>query len=250
MKAEIVIQTKHLTKSYDSQVVVDRLSLSIERGEIFGFLGPNGAGKTTTLLMLLGLTEPTSGTVRVMGLEPTRSPVEVKRVVGYLPENLGFYPDLNATQMLQFVADLNGVPRVLSCERIEEALIEVGLVEERKKLIGTFSRGMRQRLGFAELLIKSPQIALLDEPTLGLDPDATNRMVELIGTLSERKQMSVVLSSHLLHQAQKICHRIGILIKGRLVADGPLNRLAEESFGIERREYSLEEVYMRYFGEG
>ena len=247
MQAETVIQTKDLTKIYDNQIAVDHLSLSIGRGEIFGFLGPNGAGKTTTLLMLLGLTEPTGGTVRVMELSPTRSPIEVKMVVGYLPENLGFYRDMNAGQMLQFVADLNRIPRVMARERIDEALTEVGLIEERGKMIGSYSRGMRQRLGIAELLIKSPQIALLDEPTLGLDPDATNKMIELIRKLSEKKHMSVVLSSHLLHQAQKICNRIGIMIKGRMVADGPMDRLAAENFEIGQSEYTLEEIYMRYF---
>jgi ABC-type transport system involved in cytochrome c biogenesis ATPase subunit len=153
METKTVIETEELTKIYNTQVAVDHLSFSIKQGEIFGFLGPNGAGKTTTLLMLLGLTEPSSGKVRVMDLEPIRNPIEVKRMIGYLPENMGFYRDLNARQMLKFVADLNRLPMAVAGERIEDALKEVGLTEETDKKIGVYSRGMRQRLGIAELLI-------------------------------------------------------------------------------------------------
>lgn len=249
METKTVIETEELTKIYNTQVAVDHLSFSVKQGEIFGFLGPNGAGKTTTLLMLLGLTEPSSGKVRVMDLEPIRNPIEVKRMIGYLPENMGFYRDLNARQMLKFVADLNRLPMAVAGERIEDALKEVGLTEETDKKIGVYSRGMRQRLGIAELLIKDPEIAFLDEPTLGLDPAATNRMIELIQSVSGEKKMTVILSSHFLHQAQKICNRIGIMIKGRMVAQGPMERLAEEKLGIGAKEYTLEEVYMKYFME-
>ncbi len=249
METKTVIETEELTKIYNTQVAVDHLSFSVKQGEIFGFLGPNGAGKTTTLLMLLGLTEPSSGKVRVMDLEPIRNPIEVKRMIGYLPENMGFYRDLNARQMLKFVADLNRLPMAVAGERIEDALKEVGLTEETDKKIGAYSRGMRQRLGIAELLIKDPEIAFLDEPTLGLDPAATNRMIELIQNVSGEKKMTVILSSHFLHQAQKICNRIGIMIEGRLVAQGPMDRLAEEKLGIGAKEYTQEEVYMQYFME-
>ena len=249
METKTVIETERLTKIYSTQVAVDHLTFSIKKGEIFGFLGPNGAGKTTTLLMLLGLTEPSSGKVRVMDFEPTRNPIKVKQMIGYLPENMGFYRDLNARQMLKFVADLNRLPMVVAGERIEDALKEVGLTEEADKKIDAYSRGMRQRLGIAELLIKDPQIAFLDEPTLGLDPDATNRMIELIQRVSGEKKMTVILSSHFLHQAQKICNRIGIMIKGKMVAQGPMDLLAEEKLGIGTKEYTLEEIYMKYFRE-
>jgi ABC-2 type transport system ATP-binding protein len=250
MEIGTVIETKELTKIYNTQVAVDHLSLNIRRGEIFGFLGPNGAGKTTTLLMLLGLTEPSSGKVRVLDVEPTRNPIKVKKIIGYLPENIGFYRDLNARQMLQFIADLNQLPMVVAGERIEYALKEVGLIEEAGKKIGAYSRGMRQRLGIAEVLIKDPQIVFLDEPTLGLDPDATNRMIELIQSVSEKKEMTVILSSHFLHQAQKICDRVGIMIKGKMVAQGSMDHLAEEALGIGTKDYALEEIYMKYFREG
>ena len=249
MAATTVIKTKDLTKVYGSQTAVDQISFEVTEGEIFGFLGPNGAGKTTTLLMLLGLTEPTSGTVEVLGLNPVKEPIEVKSRIGYLQENMGFYQDLNARQMLSFVAELNGISPEASAQRIDEALATVGLAEESGKKIGAYSRGMRQRLGLAELLIKDSKIAFLDEPTLGLDPDATNRIMDMIQGLCNEKQMTVLLSSHMLHQVQKICHRIGIMIKGRMIAQGTMEQLASEKLGLGQESYTLEEIYMKYFQE-
>jgi ABC-2 type transport system ATP-binding protein len=199
--------------------------------------------------MLLGLTEPTSGSARVLGLDPARDPIKAKAMIGYLQENMGFYTDLNARQMLQFIADLNSIKPEIADARITAALQTVGLAEEQNKKIGVYSRGMRQRLGLAELLIKDSQVAFLDEPTLGLDPDATHRMVELIQSLSRDKKMTILLSSHMLHQVQKICHRIGIMIKGRMVAQGTIDQLAQEKFGVGKEQYTLEEIYMKYFQE-
>jgi ABC-2 type transport system ATP-binding protein len=248
-QARAVIETDALTKMYNGEVAVNRLSFNVMAGEIFGFLGPNGAGKTTTLLMLLGLTEPTSGKARVFGIDPIREPIKVKGMIGYLPENTGFYNDLNASQTLRFIADLNGLSREVADERIENALTMVGLDSEAEKKVGAYSRGMRQRLGIAELLIKEPQVAFLDEPTLGLDPDATNWMMELIARLCKEKKMTVLLSSHLLHLVQRVCHRVGIMIKGAMVAQGPMDQLAKEKLGIGKKKYTLEEIYMKYFRE-
>lgn len=244
-----IIETEELTKKYRNQVAVDHLSFSVNRGEIFGFLGPNGAGKTTALLMLLGLTEPTSGKARVMGVDPAREPIKVKGMIGYLQENMGFYRDLNARQTLQYIADLNRLPRDTADERIEKALQTVGLFREPEKNVGEYSRGMRQRLGIAEVLVKEPKVAFLDEPTLGLDPDSTNRMMELIEGLCRVKGMTILLSSHMLHQVQKICHRVGIMIEGRMVTQGSMEQLAEDKFGVGREKYTLEELYMKYFLE-
>jgi len=149
--------------------------------------------------------------------------------------------------MLTYITDLNYIPRKEAMVRIERALEEVGLAEEREKRIGAYSRGMRQRLGLAEILVKAPRVAFLDEPTLGLDPEATNRLIALIGQLSHEKRMTVVLSSHLLYQVQKICDRVGIMIGGRLVAQGTLEQLAREKFGVGEQSYSLEEIYLRFF---
>ena len=249
MGTETVIETQELTKIYNGQAAVENLSFSVNAGEIFGFLGPNGAGKTTTLLMLLGLTEPTSGSASVLGMDPAREPIKVKSVIGYLQENMGFYGDLNARQMLQFIAELNSIPAGIAEERITAALQTVGLAEEQSKKIAAYSRGMRQRLGIAELLIKDSKVAFLDEPTLGLDPDGTNRMIELIQRLCRDKKMTILLSSHMLNQVQKICHRIGIMIKGRMVAQGNMDHLAKEKFGVGKEKYTLEELYMKYFQE-
>ncbi len=249
MESKAIIETNELTKIYNGEVAVDHLSFAVNQGEIFGFLGPNGAGKTTTLLMLLGLTEPTSGSARVLGLDPSRDFIKVKATIGYLQENMGFYPDLNAVQMLRFVAELNALTGSEIDGRIEDALQSVGLAKESEKKIGAYSRGMRQRLGVAELLIKDSKIAFLDEPTLGLDPDATNRIMDLIENLCRDKKMTVLLSSHQLNQVQKICNRVGIMIKGQMVAQGPMDRLAREKLGIGQEKYTLEEIYMKYFQE-
>lgn len=245
----VIIQTEELTKVYQDQTAVDRLNLNIREGEVFGFLGPNGAGKTTTLLMLLGLTEPTHGKATVLGVNPSRDPIKVKGMIGYLPENMGFYRDMNARDSLKFIAELNGFFRDQADERIEKALKTVGLHKDAEKPVGTYSRGMRQRLGIAEVLVKDPKVAFLDEPTLGLDPDATNRMMDLIESLCRERQMTVLLSSHFLYQVQKICHRVGIMINGKMVAQGPMKELAHEKLGIGADQFTLEEIYMKYFQE-
>jgi ABC-2 type transport system ATP-binding protein len=249
LEGQIIIEAEGLTKKYETQVAVNNLGLQIREGEVFGFLGPNGAGKTTTLLMFLGLTEPTSGKVRIVGFDPTREPLRVKEKVGYLPENVGFYDDMDARQNLRFIARLNRIPDGVSGKKIDELLQQVGLFEEGKKKVGTYSKGMRQRLGIAEVLIKEPKVIFLDEPTIGLDPDGTNRMLDLIHSLSRDKNITIFLSSHLLDQVQRICDRVGIMIKGNLVAIGPIQELAKKKLGVEKEHYTLEELYMKYFKE-
>jgi len=243
-----IIQTRGLTRRYNGQTAVEDLSLEVQEGEIFGFLGPNGAGKTTTILMLLGLTEPSAGTARVLGYDPVRDPLPIKRQVGYLPENVGFYDDLTGRENLRYIAELNRIPESEAVAKIESALATVGLAEEGDKLVGAYSRGMRQRLGIAELLVKDPRLLILDEPTLGLDPDGTNKMLELIRDLNRTRGITVMLSSHLLDQVQRICHRVGIMIKGRLVALGTIEELARRKIG-EAAGLDLQEIYMRYFKE-
>jgi ABC-2 type transport system ATP-binding protein len=249
MSANAAIETTDLTKVYGRQTAVNKLSLRVAEGEVFGFLGPNGAGKTTTLLMLLGLTEPTSGSVRVLGFNPTREPIKVKRQVGYLQENMGFYRELNARQSLAFIAALNDIPPAAARQRIETALETVGLSGDAGKKVAAFSRGMRQRLGLAEVLLREPRVAFLDEPTLGLDPDATRRILEIIGWLARERGMTVVLCSHQLQQVQQICTRIGIMIDGEMVAQGSREELQTAKFGLGAELYSLEEIYMKYFQE-
>jgi ABC-2 type transport system ATP-binding protein len=247
---DVILIAEELTKRYGSETAVNHLNLTVGEGEVFGFLGPNGAGKTTSILMFLGLTEPTSGKVRVVGFDPTRDPFHVKEKVGYLPENVGFYDDMDARQNLRFIARLNRIPDKVSDPRIDETLNLVGLLDEAKKKVGVYSKGMRQRLGIAEVLIKEPKLLFLDEPTIGLDPDGTNRMLDLIHTLSRDRGMTIFLSSHLLDQVQRICDRVGIMIKGNLVAAGPIEELAKKKLGLgENEAYTLEEIYMKYFKE-
>jgi len=249
MSENPIIQTEDLTKVYGFHRAVNGITMKVMEGEIFGFLGPNGAGKTTTLLMLLGLSERSAGKALVCGYDPARDPLKVKEKVGYLPENVGFYDDMNAFQNMQFVARLNRIDDRISKPRINKLLDEVGLLDVSTKKVGTYSKGMRQRLGIAEVLVKEPKVVFLDEPTVGLDPDGTKRMLDLIRSLSEDKRITIFFSSHLLDQVERVCDRVGIMIHGDLVAAGRIADLAREKFGVDSGEYTLEEIYMKYFKE-
>ncbi|HUF41146.1 MAG TPA: ABC transporter ATP-binding protein [Verrucomicrobiae bacterium] len=222
-----VVETKNLSKRYHDKLAVNALSLTVEEGEIFGFLGPNGAGKTTTILMLLGLTEPTSGQVSVCGFNPTTQSLEVKRRVGYLPENPGFYDDISARENLLYMARLNRIPEDEARRRTVEVLDQVGLPDDGRRLVREFSRGMKQRLGIAEVLVKKPVAVILDEPTLGIDPDGAIRILELIAALNREHNLTVLLSSHQLQQVQQICSRVGIIVKGKLIVQGQMDTLGK-----------------------
>ena len=230
MSQQGVIEIADLTKKYSDFVAVDKLNLHIDEGEVFGFLGPNGAGKTTTILMLLGLTEPTSGNARVCGYDPIREPLKVKRIAGYLPEKVGFYEDLTARQNLEYIAALNGLPREDASRKIEELLDTVGLSEVADQKVGQFSHGMQQRLGIADVMIKDPKVAFFDEPTAGIDPEGIEQILAIITNMA-RKKITVVLSSHQLHQVQRVCTRVGILAKGRLVVEGSVDHLGRDAIG-------------------
>ncbi|MFC2050286.1 ABC transporter ATP-binding protein [Chloroflexota bacterium] len=222
-----IIETKDLVKTYGKFIAVDKLNLRVDEGEIFGFLGPNGAGKTTTILMLLGLTEPTSGKAQICGFDPTREPLKVKRITGYLPEKVGFYEDLTARENLDYTAALNGLSQKAASRKIDDLLDMVGLSEMTEHKIGTFSHGMKQRLGIADVMIKDPKVAFFDEPTAGIDPEGIEQVLALITNMAKQK-VTIVLSSHQLHQVQKICTRVGIMSKGHLVAEGSVDQLGRE----------------------
>ncbi|MDT7920196.1 MAG: ABC transporter ATP-binding protein [Meiothermus sp.] len=226
----MVIETQGLTKRYGKVVAVDNLELRIEAGEVYGLLGPNGSGKTTTILMLLGLTEPSAGNVRVLGLDPAREPLSLKRQVGYLPDSVGFYGEMTAWENLAYIARLNGLPQALAKARIEQVLERMGLAEVAQRPVSAFSRGMRQRLGLAEVLLKEPKVVILDEPTLGLDPEAAQEFLQMIRGL-KAEGITVLLSSHLLHQVQAICDRVGLFHKGKLVLEGRVEELAQRVLG-------------------
>jgi len=239
MSEKIVVETHDLTKSYDGVTVVDHLNLHITEKEIFGLLGPNGAGKTTTILMLLGLTEPVSGSARVCGFNPTREPLKVKRLVGYMPEKVGFYDNLTARENLDFIAQLNNISYTDSQSRIQRLLAAVGLNEAANLAVGKFSRGMKQRLGIADVLIKEPKVAFFDEPTAGLDPEGINQILDLIGNLPQMGT-TVIMSSHRLYEVQRICHRVGILSKGKMVVEGSLDDLGREALAGGRYRIEIE----------
>jgi len=227
----LVVETVDLTKNYNNTTVVDRLNLRIEEGEIFGFLGPNGSGKTTTILMLLGLTEPTSGVAHICGYNCTREPLKVKCITGYVPEKVGFYEDLTARYNLTYIARLNGLSEELARRRVSQSLDIVGLSDMVGRRVETFSRGMKQRLAIADILVKAPKVAILDEPTTGIDPEGVNQILDLIARIAREQKMTVILSSHQLHQVQRICNRVGILVKGRMVVEGLLDELGRETLG-------------------
>jgi ABC-2 type transport system ATP-binding protein len=225
-----VIEVQDLTKRYNGTAVVKGISFSVARGEIFGLLGPNGAGKTTTILMLLGLSDISSGRARVLGYDPAREPLAVKRRVGYLPDQVGFYDNLTAAENLRYAARLMGIERGEREGKIRASLAHVGLADVMDQRVGTFSRGMRQRLGLAEILIKDAQIAILDEPTSGLDPQAT---VELLNIIRELKHqgVSVLLSSHLLERVQSVCDRVALFNQGNIALMGTVPDLGREVLG-------------------
>lgn len=224
---EDVILISNLTKKYGKKVAVDNLTLNIRRGEIFGLLGPNGAGKTTTILMLLGLTEPTYGDSSILGMSSVRNPLGVKSKVGYLPDNTGFYTDMTGRQNLRFTGHLNGLSGKELESRIEELLEKTGLTYAGDQKTGTYSKGMRQRLGIADVLMKDPEIIIMDEPTLGIDPEGMRELLTMIRSLSVDDGKTILISSHQLQQIQQVCDRVGIFVNGKLIASGTLGELEE-----------------------
>ncbi len=225
-----MIEIEELVKDYGKVRAVDHLNFKINEGEIYGLLGPNGAGKTTAILTMLGLSEPTEGTVRVKGYNSTSEPLKVKRITGYLPDDVGFSDNRTGLECLVYTAMLNGIPRSKAVKSARKLLVTVGLEKAQDKKTGTYSKGMIQRLGLADVLIKDPEIVILDEPTIGIDPRGIIEFLDLIRDLSKDKGITVLLSSHLLHQVQKICDRVGILVNGKLLAEGNINELADKLF--------------------
>ena len=219
-----MIRTENLTKVYNGKPAVDGLNLEIGEGEIFGFLGPNGAGKSTTILMLTGMIEPTAGRCFVDGIEVANDPLAVKRIIGYLPEDVGFYGNLTGEQNLDYFArfyDMNAADRK---ERIAEILRLVHLDGVTQKA-GEYSRGMKQRLGLAQALINDPKVLFLDEPTANLDPEGVREYRDLVTRLAGEGK-TVFVSSHILSEVRAVCRTVGLLAAGRLVAQGTIDEVA------------------------
>jgi len=226
----IAVEAQGLTKHYGSVAAVAGIDFTLKRGEICGLLGPNGAGKTTTILMLLGLTEPTAGSVSVLGHDPLREPLAVKRRVGYLPDSVGFYDHLSARENLRYTARLAGFSRMDAEKRIAESIARVRLADVADRQVGSYSRGMRQRLGLAEVIMKRAEVAILDEPTSGLDPQSTHEFLDLIRTL-KHDDVAVFISSHLLDRVQSVCDRVLLFHRGRIALQGTIAELSREVLG-------------------
>ena len=241
-----VIEVKNLTKKYGGLTAVDHVNYAVEEGEIFGLLGHNGAGKTTTILMLLGLIAPTEGTAVVNGVDVIDQPLQSRRNVGLLPENAGFYENLTAHQNLQFYAELADVPEKTASERIEKLIDQVGLGGKRAVKVAAYSRGMRQRLGIAQSLVRDPKILILDEPTQGIDPEGTRDLRELIRNLSKRDGKTVIFTTHVLYEVNKLCDRVAIMKQGMIAGIGTIDELRRQVNADEGEDF--ESVFLRYQG--
>ena len=241
---ENIVETQKLTKAYGDFVAVNELDMEVKRGEVFGFLGPNGAGKTTTILMLMGLSVPTKGTAIVGGHDIVEESREVRRVASILPEYSSLYGDLTAWENLDYIGKLNDQPKEERENRTAEMLDIVGMSKWADNKLESFSRGMKQRLGIASTLMKDPRIVFLDEPTIGLDPVATREVRELIMKLNRDKDLTVVMTSHLLNEIQMTCSKIGIINRGKLILLESMENLNKIMSGGEDRrvEFMLTET--------
>lgn len=225
------VESRGLTKVYRSEgervMAVDNLTMTVDKGSVFGLLGPNGAGKTTFISMLVGLTLPTSGSASVLGHDIVRESIAIRKVVGLLPEGFGFYDHLSARQNLMYIAMLNDIPKGKMKECVTKVLEKVELKEVADRKVGGFSRGMKQRLAVAQALIKDPELLIFDEPTAGLDPEGARTFRETVLTLNKEEGKTVILSTHLLFEVGPLCDSIAVINKGRLVVQGRVKELIE-----------------------
>lgn len=231
------VQVKHLTKQFNGQVAVNNVSFEAKQNEILGFLGPNGAGKSTTMKIITCFLPPSEGTVTVNGMDVTVDPREVKKITGYLPENNPLYLDMYVHEYLRFIAKVNGIAGVRGKERVNEMIDICGLKKEQNKLIGSLSKGFRQRVGLAQTLIHDPEILILDEPTTGLDPNQISEVRNLIKDISREK--TVILSTHIMQEVQALCDKVVIINEGEIVADGSLEELQHQRSERQRLKIRL-----------
>jgi len=239
-----LIETRNLVKKYGDKVAVNDVSLSVQAGEVFGFLGPNGAGKTTTIKMIVGLLQPTSGTVKVAGYDVQAQPLQAKAASGYVPDTPNLYAKLTGRELLRFVGDLYDLDRQHMVQRTEELLRVLDLGEAADNTIDSYSHGMQQKASLAAALMHDPKVLVLDEPTVGLDPKSARLIKDILRQMAERGS-AVFLSTHILEIAERMCDRIGIINKGELVAVGSMNEL--RSLG-KAGEVSLEDIFLGLTG--
>jgi len=237
-----MIEAKGLSKRYGDIVEVNDVSFSIDRGEVVGFLGPNGAGKTTTMRMLTGFLPPTEGTAVIAESDIFEDPISARRSVGYLPESPPLYPEMTVASYVGYVAKIKDVPRARRREAVDRALERCGLVDVHRRVIGTLSKGFKQRVGLAQAIVHDPPVLILDEPTIGLDPLQIREIRSLIADLAApakgESQQTVVLSTHILAEVEAICRRVILISDGRKTVDAPIGELIAGG-------RSLEEIFTR-----
>lgn len=224
-----MIQVKDLSKSYGDRMAIDHLNFTVQKGEVVGFLGPNGAGKSTTMKIITGYMAPTSGQVSVAGFDIFEDPIEVKKRIGYLPETPPVYTDMKVGAYLSFCANLKGVDKGAVENHVERALKKTGLEQVRNRMIGNLSKGYRQRVGLAQALVSDPEVLILDEPTVGLDPKQVAEMRSLIKEL--KGQYTIILSTHILPEVQASCDKVIIINDGRIIAEDNLSALSKKITG-------------------
>ena len=238
-----MIEVKNLVKQYGTHLALDDLSFNVEDNEIFGFLGPNGAGKSTTMNIITGHLAPTSGTVSIDGHDIVEDPIGAKRLIGYLPELPPLYMDMTPREYLKFVAEAKGVKKADIKGEIDRVMEKTAITDVQNQIIKTLSKGYRQRVGMAEAIIGYPKVIIMDEPTVGLDPVQIIEFRDMIRELG--KDHTVIISSHILAEISEICHKIMIIVKGKLVAiDTPENLAA--NFGEDTNTMSLEDIFLKF----
>ena len=240
-----MIKLQELTKDYGTTVAVNKLTLNVAPGEIYGFIGPNGAGKTTTIRMMGGILAPTSGNIIIGGLSMARKPVEVKKMIGFVPDRPFLYEKLTGMEFLKFSADLYNVKSDTFLQKAESLLQQFALREWADELVEAYSHGMKQRLIIASALLHDPQILIIDEPMVGLDPAAVRMVKDILKELATH-QTTVFISTHTLSIAEDLCHRIGLIHKGKLLAEGTLDELKHIA---NLGEAGLEEVFLTIIKE-
>ena len=238
-----LIETQDLIKLYGDKSAVDNVSFEVQSREIFGFLGPNGAGKTTTIKMIVGLLQPTSGTVKVAGYNVQTQAIQAKAACGYVPDTPNLYPKLTGRELLRFVGDLYEMDRSQVERRIEELLRLFDLEQAGDDTIDSYSHGMQQKTALAAALMHDPKVLVLDEPTVGLDPRSARLIKDMLRQIADRGA-AVFLSTHILEIAERMCDRIGIIDKGRLIAVGSMDELRS----LGKGETSLEDIFLDLTG--
>ena len=243
MNNSTLIETIDLSKRYGEKLAVDNVSFVVHAGEVFGFLGPNGAGKTTTIKMIVGLLQPSAGTVKVAGFDIQTQPLPAKAASGYVPDTPNLYPKLSGRELLRFVGDLYEVERQQAVRRSEELLRLFDLGQVGNDPIDSYSHGMQQKIALAAALMHDPKVLVLDEPTVGLDPRSARLIKDMLRQMAERGA-AVFLSTHILEIAERMCDRIGIINKGELIAVGTM----EELRALGKGETSLEDIFLNLTG--